>query len=779
MKLGSIYRRGAGSAIVATLLIGGLLVLYRISHNSLGQAPPATKSHLLTAGSDSGYVDTSACAGCHRQIWDSYRQTAMGRSWSRIRLDVSADFNKNNTYYHPASDRYYKMYTSGGKYYQRRHQLDRNGKVINVVENEIDYVVGSGNHSLNFVRRTSDGRLLELPVAWYSEKGGYWAMNPGFDNPHHFDFRRQLSYECVFCHTGYPDLEPGGGGGGDEPLFPGRIPEGIDCQRCHGPGRNHIQAAAGGNRDSIRAAIVNPKRLSPQRNLEVCMQCHLEPTSTQLPQAILRFDRTIFSYRPGEALADYALHFDHQPGMGRDDKFEIAHQAYRLRKSACFQKSEGRLTCTTCHNPHVTPHGDEAARQYASVCAGCHVQQLERLVKTGRHTTAPNCAECHMPKRRTDDVVHVVVTDHYIQRNRPARDLLAPLRERAEEESIYKGPVALYYPPQLSNKPEDELYLAVAQVKQSNNLQEGIPKLALALQKWPNSAGEFYFELAKAYVEVGRDEDAIRSYEEAVQRKPKLRLAWLGLGRTLTKTAQFRRAIEVMEKGASMGVEDATVLNDLGLTYLAGGRLADATRVLQRAVTLDPNHSEAHNSLGSALRELGDPASAEQAYRNAIRMQPDFLAAQLNLAKLLVARGDLSQVDYLFPKIIAAEPKSAVARYEYGLALAGAERYDQAREQFEAATRLDSDLAEAQAGLGDMLSLKNRIEEAATHYRRALATKPELGNAHLGLAMVLDAQGRRLDAISHLEAAVRSSDPTTRQAAQEALQSLRGQRPVR
>jgi Flp pilus assembly protein TadD len=94
-----------------------------------------------------------------------------------------------------------------------------------------------------------------------------------------------------------------------------------------------------------------------------------------------------------------------------------------------------------------------------------------------------------------------------------------------------------------------------------------------------------------------------------------------------------------LEKGAAMGPEDATVLNDLGLSYLGEGRTSDALRVLQKAVTLDPNHTEAQNSLGNGLHESGNAAGAEQAYRNAIRAQPDFAAAQLNLAKLLVARG--------------------------------------------------------------------------------------------------------------------------------------------
>ena len=42
---------------------------------------------------------------------------------------------------------------------------------------------------------------------------------------------------------------------------------------------------------------------------------------------------------------------------------------------------------------------------------------------------------CHMPKRRTEDVVHVVMTDHFIERRPPDRDLLANLAERHPTEA--------------------------------------------------------------------------------------------------------------------------------------------------------------------------------------------------------------------------------------------------------------------------------------------------------------------------------------------------------
>ena len=46
---------------------------------------------------------------------------------------------------------------------------------------KIDYVMGSGNHVRTYLHRTTRGTLIELPLAWYAEKGGSWALNPGFD----------------------------------------------------------------------------------------------------------------------------------------------------------------------------------------------------------------------------------------------------------------------------------------------------------------------------------------------------------------------------------------------------------------------------------------------------------------------------------------------------------------------------------------------------------------------------------------------------------------------
>ena len=334
-------RTGWGGAFLAAGLLAAavaLLAVYR--HRSSGS------SHPVEQASQSDYVDGAVCAGCHQDVAETYRKTGMGRSFSLpAAAGMAADFIHANSILHQPSGLRYTMVQREGEFFERRSEAGFDGKETNVMEERIDYVIGSGNHARTFLHRAPGGQLIELPVSWYSEGSGYWAMSPGYDWKGQKDFGRAITGECMFCHNGYPE----GDAGLERSIFPQALPHGIDCQRCHGPGRAHVEAARSGHAASeqLQSTIVNPARLGRERQLEVCMQCHLETTSHE-PNDQRNFDRSTFSYRPGQPLADFKLYvqpIDHDahPGAGANDSFEIAHAAYRLRMSACFEEQSDDL----------------------------------------------------------------------------------------------------------------------------------------------------------------------------------------------------------------------------------------------------------------------------------------------------------------------------------------------------------------------------------------------------------------------------------------------------
>jgi len=723
--------------LAAAVAVAGAMYARRWNtHRSQPREPRAnaqpdtqhTQQHDPTAA----YAEPGTCASCHDQIAATYSRTGMARSFSRLKpSEPVADFKTRNRLYHEASGRHYTMVDRDGKFYQRRHEVGFDGKETNILELQADYVVGSGNHARTLLHRTADGRLLEMPVSWYSERGGYWAMSPGYDRPGHMDFRRLINEDCMSCHNGYP--RGGVRDDGNGPTFTEPLPEGIDCQRCHGPGQAHIDAIKKGDVDAGRRAIANPGTFDRERQLETCMQCHFETTSSPLPFQMRRSGHPAFSYTPGQSLADYVMYFDHAPGSGRDDKFEIAGGAYRLRKSACFQQSA--MTCLTCHNPHDITRGAKAVQQYVAVCQSCH-QSVHRSGAPQMQgvTSSATCLDCHMPKRRTEDAVHVVMTDHYIQRRRPRGDLLAPRKEADNfEHGDYRGEVVLSYPAKLPTTPENDLYLAVAQVQQGSNLTAGITRLEQAIEKYKPERPDVYYELARAYSKTSNYEADIRWCEEALRRDPNFAPALKELAAAATAIGRLAQAAQSLEKAVTLRPNDGDAFADLGNVYLRQDRVDEGERALQRALAVDPSSPRANNTMGLAAIKKGDTTTAERYFRAAIRIQPDLAEAEKNLGNLLAGRKAYAEAGYHFEKAIRSDPDDASAHHSYGMVLALTRAYPKAVAELRAAVRLSPGLAQAHTDLGDVLATMGREDEAAREYGLAIQANPNDEDARRGL----------------------------------------------
>src|SRR4030095_17233179 len=118
---------------------------------SIAAVPAFCFKRLFITGEDAGFVEPSSCAPCHREIDESYRRTGMGRSFCRPGPENTIeDYSRNNTYYHEASGQHYTMSQRNGRYYQRRHQLGPDGGETNILEKEIHFVLGSGNHARTY-----------------------------------------------------------------------------------------------------------------------------------------------------------------------------------------------------------------------------------------------------------------------------------------------------------------------------------------------------------------------------------------------------------------------------------------------------------------------------------------------------------------------------------------------------------------------------------------------------------------------------------------------------
>ncbi|MCI0424023.1 MAG: tetratricopeptide repeat protein [Acidobacteria bacterium] len=626
------------------------------------------------------YTDSRSCRPCHAEIYESYQGVAMARSFYRPSVgSVIEDYEKNNHFFHPASNRHYRMLRRDGRFFQQRYQLKQR-REVNFFEQEVHYIIGSGNHARSYLNVSSGGVLTQLPVTWYPQEKR-WGMSPGYDRARHYDFSRKIDYGCLFCHNANLKLPEGADRYGRENLFPQELPSGIDCQRCHGPGSQHVAVAGGGKGvEAIRQAIVNPARLSPERQMDVCQQCHLETTSDELPQAVRAFGRAVYSFRPGEALSDYLVHFDHALGAGHDDKFEINSSSYRLRQSDCFQKSRGRLTCTSCHNPHRTPRGQEAVQHFRESCLKCHNQLSARAHPQG----APSdCASCHMPKRRTEDVVHAVMTDHRIQR-RQKRNLQTP---RKEDHAPYRGEVVRYFPASTADA-GSELYWGIAQVKQKSNWH-GLARFQATVQREQPAAAEPWVELALAQMENGELEAAKQGFGRALGLDSGLVLARYNLARACQLLGQLDEAAANYRTVLQIDPDHAEAHNNLGLILQSQGQVTAAGQHFQKALQRSPLFVDAHNNLGNVLAEEKQWSEAIARFEEALRIEPSSADAYNNLGKAWGAQGELEQAIRYFHEAVDADPKHWIAHLNLAKALQAAGKPREAETAYRRAKRLN------------------------------------------------------------------------------------------
>ncbi len=665
------------------------------------------------------YVDSQICRACHSDIYDSYQEVAMGRSFYRPSpQNVIEDYTIDNHFYHALSDRHYRMIQRNGKFYQRRHQLDSKGRERNVFEQEVTHIIGSGNHARTYLNLDAGGVLRQLPVSWYSQEQR-WAMSPGYDQPDHDDFSRRVTHACMFCHNAYPPLPEPSDRYGLQSVFPQELPSGIDCQRCHGPGSRHLELASSDQAkvEDIRQAMVNPVRLGPEREMDVCMQCHLQ-VATASPR-FERFGRSIYSFRPGEPLKDYIAHFDLVDPVSKklSERFEVDSSAYRVRRSPCFIQSRGEMTCTTCHDPHHAPGGEEAVRHFRERCLSCHSQVSEDVHP---QPAKSDCVSCHMPKRRTEDAVHVVMTDHLIQRHPPQKDLLAPL----EEDHSPKTDAVVLHNPDGVPASERDLYWGLGQIQSPANLSQGLDRLKTALPKWNGSSPEPYIRLALTQVKAGNFDQALINLRRALEVDPDLVLTRFQLGEVLREQ----------------------------------GKPKEAAEQYRHTLRIDPNHAEAHNALGLILKEQQQTELAMEHFRQALRSDPLSADAHANSGMIFLHQGKLEGASRQFHSALQIEPDSAEAYRSLGVAQAELGRQQEAIGAFQRAIRLKPDYSEAYYNLGLAQAELGRQEEAIEAFSQAIRLKPDYAEAHSSLGVAYGQRGRFQEAVDTFKQAIRS-DP--------------------
>ena len=514
----------------------------------------------------SDYVGSRQCFGCHNDIYRSFTKTDMGRS-IRLTGDLApGSLPAEANIPVPSSNRFLRAYRDDSGWHQSESEPD-----VFTDEHPLNYVIGSGANGLSFAVQRGH-YLFQAPLSFYS-KTGQWGLSPGYQFAD-LGFSRPIAAECALCHSGRPQPVEKRNGEYREPPFRELA---IGCENCHGPGGSHV-------RDPKRPGLmVDPAKLPARLAEDICLNCHQGGDAR-----ILQPGRSYADFRPGQWLLDTVAVFNMAGDLRPEKDADLLEHHTAMKLSRCFRGSAGKLSCLTCHDPHVQPTAAEAVPYFRKKCLTCHTDQSCRLplaARTGR-TPADDCIGCHMPKRNVVTISHTALTNHRIparpdgpvpaetssgnldlvlvnmpagrQASVPDITLLRAYAELANRNPAYQQKYLSLLERLAGTQPQDAYVQAALGHKLlvEGKSQEALPHLSAGLSLDEAAVSQ---DMAQALSNLGRAEEAIPYLQAAVEKDPynavllkTLTLQYINLHRYSEAQEQMRRYVQLFPEDSLM-----------------------------------------------------------------------------------------------------------------------------------------------------------------------------------------------------------------------------------
>ncbi len=483
----------------------------------------------------------------------------------------------------------------------------------------VDYAIGSGQRGISFIS-DQGGAMYQSPLTWYAH-GERWDLSPGYHPGQHQRFERRIGQGCLNCHVGRTETKSGGGELFASPPF---VETGLGCERCHGPGAEHI--AKHREQRPTPETIVNPRRLSPAARESVCYQCHLHGR-----ERILQPGRWENDFRPGDLVSDiWLVLVDERPP--RQGPARAVSQSEQIVASRCAQASQGAFGCISCHDPHGIPAPEERVDFYRQKCLDCHSEGTKgcALPDSERRAQSPldSCIDCHMPRGLSADVPHTAQTDHRLLRD--------PSRTAAQMPSHEGRRPVPFQPAQFP----------VSQTEIERGW--GLTLQRMAGQRWQPALAQNSSGMLTPYSGNGSTDLATLNAQS---------LNALVMGNT-------EAARDYAERARQLDPHCEPTLEVLSIIEEQLKHDDAALQLAESFLALNPWSATQHQRRARLLQRLGRPREALAAADAALRINPQLLAVRDQLIRLLYDLGETERAaketalrDQL--RMITAEPQPA------------------------------------------------------------------------------------------------------------------------
>lgn len=344
----------------------------------------------LTLDEAGAYAGNAACAECHAGIVHQHAQSRHALTLKPVTLAEHAKaFSQKQIVTDPNLGEQYTTKVANGKCLINGSTAQAYGSM------SADYVIGTGKNAYTFFNIIEPNAWIDLRISYYAQ-AKKWDFTPMQRPENHapgdagiLEVGERLS-SCLLCHVTVLRMTAGQIDIGNSAL-------GIGCERCHGPGKAHIETAKrkGVDKQTVRKSIDDLHLATPGAINKICGDCHRTAENSPLGDAHTEHDLARF-------------------------------QGAAMVRSKCYTQS-GALSCLTCHDSHSNAVAQPA--YYDAICIKCHtstaaahpasaagvtpaLHSVGRICPVNAHT---GCTKCHMPRQKISDIPYATYANHWIK----------------------------------------------------------------------------------------------------------------------------------------------------------------------------------------------------------------------------------------------------------------------------------------------------------------------------------------------------------------------------
>lgn len=185
--------------------------------------------------------------------------------------------------------------------------------------------------------------------------------------------------------------------------------------------------------------------------------------------------------------------------------------------------------------------------------------------------------------------------------------------------------------------------------EQLNALKSAAPELLLTADDHATEGEAFYFE--------GRYEDALKSYDKALQLQPNNPTVWINRAITLRRLQRCEEAIASHDKALELAPNSTRAWYTKGYTLRSFQRYETALACYEHTLKLDPNAFRTWDNCGSVLKEMGRYEEAIASYDRAVKISPHYANAWNHKARCYAQWGKVELAIECLQKSIELRPE--------------------------------------------------------------------------------------------------------------------------